>query len=98
MTLTGLDTLARELRRALSHATATVDHFAKDLEAAKAAPDPFASLYYAARRSYRRACETANKSGKTIERDLQSTYIKAMDLGFKGSIREWEALLRICLP
>jgi hypothetical protein len=98
MTLTELDRLARDLQALLATATERVDDFATEVSAARAQPDPFASLYFAARKSYRRACDTANKSGKNIERVLISTYRKAMDLGFKGSIRDWEALLRICLP
>jgi hypothetical protein len=98
MTLTELERLARDLQALLATASANVDTFATKLEAARAHPDPFASVYFVARKSYRRACETANKGGKAIERDLISSYQKAVDLGFKGSIRDWEGLLRICLP
>jgi hypothetical protein len=98
MTLTELDKLARELRALLASATASVDRLATKVEAARAEPDPFASHYFAARKSYRYACQTANKSGAKIERDLISTYRRAMELGFKGSIRDWEALLRLCRP
>jgi hypothetical protein len=98
MTLTELESLARDLRKLLATASATVDGLATKLEAARAQPDPFASLYFAARKSYRHACVTANKGGAKIERDLISSYKKAVDLGFKGSIRDWQALLRICLP
>jgi hypothetical protein len=97
MTLSDLERLARELRTLLASASERVAHFATELEAARAKPDPFASLYFTARKSYLRACETANKGGAKIERDLISSYKKAADLGFKGSIRDWEALLRICL-
>src|SRR5688500_1685863 len=97
MTLTNLDTLARELRALLAAASQSVEQLATQVDAARAQADPFASHYFAARRSYRLACETATKSGKAIERALHSSYLKAMDLGFKGSIRDWEGLLRICL-
>jgi hypothetical protein len=71
---------------------------ASQVDSAKAHPDPFAAHYFAARKSYSVACRVANKGGAKIERNLISTYKMAMTLGFKGSIREWEALLRICLP
>lgn len=97
MTLSDLESLARDLRALLTDAIRTVEVFATKIDAARAAPDPFAALYFAARKDYRHACRTANKGGAKIERSLLSSYKKAMDLGFKGSIREWEALLRVCL-
>jgi hypothetical protein len=98
MTLTELDRLARDLQALLATASERVEDFATGVSAARAQSDPFASLYFAARKSYRHACQTANKGGAKIERDLISSYKKAVDLGFKGSIRDWQALLRICLP
>jgi hypothetical protein len=98
MTLSQLETLARDLRELLTTANARVNSLTTQLEAARAEPDPFASHYFAARKTYRHACATANKGGAKIERALLSTYKTATDLGFKGSIRDWETLLRICLP
>jgi hypothetical protein len=53
-----------------------------------------ASLYQS-RREYRRASETAGKSGKRIERCVISTFQIAESLGFRGDFRQWEDLLRI---
>jgi len=39
---------------------------------------------------------TADHSGKgnnRIDREVQRTYVKATDLGYKGSIREWREVL-----
>lgn len=91
MKLAELESLAKNLRT-------LADQLGKQVEAAKAYPDPFAAHYFAARRSYKYACLTANKGGAKIERELIASYKVAMTLGYKGSIREWQALLRICLP
>ena len=97
MRLTDIDSIEKDLRAQLAAMGQCLDTLAKKIEDAKAVADPFAAHYYAARRSYRRAVATANKGGKNIERNLISTYRVAMELGFKGTIREWQALLRICL-
>lgn len=97
MTLSDLETLARDLRAHMAEATTILERFAAKLDAARAEADPFAALYFAARKDYRYAVRTANKGGAKIERSLISSYKKAMELGFKGSIRDWEGLLRVCL-
>ena len=48
-----------------------------------------------ARREYRRACETAGKSGKQIERVSSRRFRSPRSMGFKGEFRQWEELLRI---
>jgi hypothetical protein len=45
--------------------------------------------------NYRRASETASKSGKRIERCVISTFQIAESLVFRGDFRQWEHLLRI---
>jgi hypothetical protein len=57
--------------------------------------DRFAAHLYQSRREYRRASETAGKSGKRIERCVISTFHIAESLGFRGDFRQWEHLLRI---
>ena len=57
--------------------------------------DRFVSRLYQARREYRRTCETAEKSGKQIERCVISTVQIAESIGFKGDLRQWEHLLRV---
>jgi hypothetical protein len=46
--------------------------------------DRFVSHLYQSRREYRRACKTAGKSGKQIERCAISTFRIAESVGFKG--------------
>lgn len=91
MKLAELESLAMDLRT-------LADRLMSNVEAAKAYADPFAAHYFVARKAYRIACETAGKSGSRIERALLSSYQMAMTLGYKGSAREWENLLRVCLP
>jgi hypothetical protein len=50
---------------------------------------------YHARRTYRRTCETAGKSGKQIERCVIASFQIAESLGFKGDFRQWEYLLGV---
>jgi hypothetical protein len=57
--------------------------------------DRFVSHLYQARRQYRRACETAGKGGKQIERCVISTFQIAESMGSKGEFRQWQELLRI---
>lgn len=90
MRLSDLDEHARQLR-------AMADAFGAQVEAAKAQQDPFAAHYFASRQRFRRAIDGDTKSGKRSERALVESYKQATDLGFKGSIRQWEGLLTICL-
>ena len=91
MKLAELESLAADLR-------ALADRLTEKVENAKSFADPFAAHYFVARRAYRLACESSGKSGSRINRALLSSYQAAMNLGFKGSVREWEGLLRVCLP
>jgi hypothetical protein len=65
------------------------------LQSAPPERDRFVSHLYQSRREYRRACKTAGKSGKQIERCVISSFRIAESLGFKGDFRQWEELLRI---
>ena len=65
------------------------------LQAILAERDRFAAHLYHSRREYRRASETAGKSGKRIERCVISTFQIAESLGFRGDFRQWEHLLQI---
>ncbi len=57
--------------------------------------DRFVSHRYQSRRTYRRTCEIAGKSGKRIERCVISSFQIAESMGFKGEFRHWEDLLRV---
>jgi hypothetical protein len=59
------------------------------LQSAPVERDRFVSHLYQSRRAYRRACETAGKSGKQIERCVIAS------MGFKGESRQWQDLLRM---
>ena len=65
------------------------------LQSVLAERDRFAAHLYQSRREYRRASETAGKSGKRIERCVISTLRIAESLGYRGDFRQWEHLLRI---
>jgi hypothetical protein len=65
------------------------------LQSAPVERERFVSHLYQSRREYRRACETAGKSGKQIERCVISTFQGAMSLEFKGDFRQWGHLLQI---
>ncbi len=51
--------------------------------------DRFVSHLYSSRRAYRRACETAGKSGKQIERCVIASFQIAESMGFRGKFRQW---------
>jgi hypothetical protein len=79
----------------IKQATETLEKLLTLLQSASVERDRFVSHLYQSRREYRRACETAGKSGKQIERCVISTFQGAMSLEFKGDFRQWEHLLRI---
>jgi len=57
--------------------------------------DPVAAHLYQSRKEYRRAFETAGKSGKRIERCVIATFQTAQSFGYHGELRQWEHLLRV---
>ena len=65
------------------------------LQVTLAERDRFAAHLYQSRREYRRASDTAGKSGKRIERCIISSFKIAENLGFRGDFRQWEHLLQI---
>ena len=66
------------------------------LQSAPVERDRFVSHLYQSRRAYRRACETAGKSGKQIKRCVIASFQDRREPGgFKGEFRQSEALLRI---
>ena len=95
MKLQKLETILDELRAHLLKLDECVRAVAQELETAKAERDPFVMVLYAARKDYRWSSAHDNKSGRRIERAVRMSYIRAMDAGYMGSIRDWEALLRV---
>lgn len=53
--------------------------------------DPLAVHIFASRREYRSANDT--KSGKRREVAARLSYSRACDLGFRGSLDDWEKLM-----
>jgi hypothetical protein len=54
--------------------------------------DPLAAHVFVARRHYQRMNDT--KSGKRREMNARISFNTACELGFRGSLDEWERLLR----
>ena len=79
---------------------ATLEKLLTLLQSAPVERDRFVSHLYQSRRAYRRACETAGKSGKQIERCAIATSQNAESMGFTGEFRQLEDVLRIgdCSP
>ena len=79
------------LQNALDRLTAAIRDVESDLTAMKAEHDPLASHIFVSRRSYRNANDT--KSGKRREMIARLSFNTACELGFRGSLDEWERLM-----
>jgi hypothetical protein len=79
----------------IQEARKTLEKLLALLQSAPVERDRFLSHLYQSRRAYRRARETAGKSGKQIERCVIASFQIAESMGFKGEFRQWEHLLRI---
>ena len=62
-----------------------------ELAAMKAEHDPLASHIFISRRHYRNAKDT--KGGKRREMNARLSFNTACELGFRGSLDEWERLM-----
>jgi hypothetical protein len=79
------------LQAALERLTAAIRDVETELAAMKAAHDPLASHIFISRRHYRNANDT--KSGKRREVSARLSFNTACELGFRGSLDEWERLI-----
>jgi hypothetical protein len=79
---------AARLQEALKRLTAAIGDVECELAAMKAEHDPLASHIFISRRHYRNADGT--KSGKRGEINAQLSFNAACELGFRGSLDEWE--------
>lgn len=61
--------------------------------AAQLRADPFAVHVYRSRRECREVERTDCKSGKRGMRFAEESYGKAIKLGYRGGVREWQAIL-----
>ena len=82
---------AAHLQAALERLTAAMRDVESELAAMKAAHDPLASHIFTSRRHYRGLNDT--KSGKRREMNARLSFDTACDLGFRGSLDEWERLM-----
>jgi hypothetical protein len=95
MKLSELESIARDLRAQLVAVGRRVDDLNAQVDAARREPDGFASFLYSARKAYSHAIATDGKGGKKMERASRMSYLEAQKYGFKGTIQDWEGLLRL---
>src|SRR2546430_16150545 len=82
---------AARLQSALERRTAASRNVEAELAAMKAEHDPLATHIFLSRRNYRNADDT--KGGKRREINARLSFNTACELGFRGSLDEWERLL-----
>ena len=82
---------AARLQEALKRLTTVIHDVESELAAMKAQHDPLASHIFVARRDYRNVNDT--KSGKRREMNARVSFNTACELGFRGSLDEWERLI-----
>ena len=82
---------AARLQEALKGLTVAIRDVESELEAMKTEHDPLASHIFVSRRYYRNANDT--KSGKRREMIARLSFNTACELGFRGSLDEWERLM-----
>jgi hypothetical protein len=82
---------AARLQVALERLSAAMRDVESELAAMKSEQDPLASHIFVSRRHYRNVQDT--KSGKRRETMARLSFDAACDLGFQGSLDEWERLM-----
>lgn len=82
---------AARLQTALERLTLAIRDVENEIAALKAEHDPLASHIFVSRRQYRSASDT--KSGKRRGIAARLTYNAACELGFRGTLDEWERLM-----
>jgi hypothetical protein len=82
---------AARLHDALERLTAAIRDVESELAALKAEHDSLASHVFVSRRNYRNLNDT--KSGKRREMMARLSFDTACELGFRGSLDEWERLM-----
>lgn len=83
---------AARLQDALERLTVAIRDVESELAAMKAEQDPLASHISVSRRHYRNVNDT--KSGKRREMIARLSFNTACELGFRGSLNEWQRLMR----
>jgi len=82
---------SRQLHDALEQLTKAIREVETAVETMRAEHDPLASHIFISRRSYRNANDT--KGGKRREINARLSFNTACELGFRGSLDEWERLM-----
>ena len=82
---------AERLYDALERLSQAIREVETEVAAMKAEQDPLASHIFISRRHYRHANDT--KSGKRREINARLSFNTACELGFRGSLDEWERLM-----
>jgi hypothetical protein len=82
---------AIRLQSALERLTHAIRDVENEVAAMKAEHDPLASHIFVSRRHYREMSDT--KSGKRREINARLSFGTACELGFRGSLDEWERLM-----
>jgi hypothetical protein len=82
---------AARLHNALQKLTEAIREVEDVITALKAEHDPLASHIFVSRRHYRNANDT--KGGKRREINARLSFNTAYELGFRGSLDEWERLM-----
>jgi hypothetical protein len=82
---------AARLQDSLERLGAAMRDVESELAAMKAEHDPLASHIYVSRRQYRNMQDT--KSGKRRETMARLSFDTACELGFRGTLDEWERLI-----
>jgi hypothetical protein len=82
---------SRQLHDALEKLIKAIREVEAVVETMRAEHDPLASHIFVSRRQYRNAHDT--KGGKRRETNARLSFNTACELGFRGSLDEWERLM-----
>lgn len=82
---------SRQLHNALEKLSKAIREVEAVVETMKAEHDPLGSHIFVSRRHHRGLNDT--KSGKRREMNARVTFNTACELGFRGSLDEWERLM-----
>jgi hypothetical protein len=81
----------RQLHDALEKLTKAIREVEAAVEVMSAEHDPLASHIFISRRQYRNVNDT--KGGKRRQMNARLSFNTACELGFRGSLDEWERLM-----
>lgn len=82
---------SRQFHDALENLTKAIREVEAVVETIHAEHDPLASHIFISRRQYRNANDT--KGGKRHQTNARLSFNTACELGFRGSLDEWERLM-----